>query len=148
VATTVTAAVVIKTGYVSAPNAQFTVTPTAAFDVFYQIDGGAPTATKPTYLPAGSTLDVILKVKGSDIALDSDATADKVTVGVVTGTNLAPKSIACSKTSVVDNITGGVLTFVKTSGAKLEIGETVTVTYEIGNADLSATNAISIVYSA
>ena len=148
VATTVNAAVVIKTGYVSAPNAQFTVTPTAAFDVFYQIDGGAPTATKPTYLPAGSTLDVILKVKGSDIALDSDATADKVTVGVVTGTNLAPKSIACSKTSVVDNITGGVLTFVKTSGAKLEIGETVTVTYEIGNADLSATNAISVVYSA
>ena len=70
------------------------------------------------------------------------------TVGVVTGANLAPKSIACSKTSVVDNITGGVLTFVKTAGAKLEVGETVTVTYEIGNADLSATNAISIVYSA
>ena len=138
----------IKTGYieVDTPATNFVVTPTAAFDVTYKIDSQDASTTQPTFLPAGSTLKVILTVKTAAIDLDANAAAETVTVA--TGTNkFDPESIVCSDAGKVASNTGGVLTFVTTADTELAVGETVTVTYKISEADIDNTNAISVVYA-
>lgn len=135
-------AVVIKTGYISITGANLTVNATG-FDVKYQLDKDAAGGTKPTYAPVDSTLKVILTKETADLALDADTDADTVKT---TAGDVADTGIVCSKASVVDSNADGVLTFKKDAGLKLEIGETITVSFKL-TGDIKSGNAISVVFA-